>query len=235
MGNIQLHFTANAGVLLRLPGLYAAVDAFHSKRTPPFSPVSDTLLSQLQASHQLDGLQAVIVSHCHPDHCTLKEVQQVLKSSPGAVLFAPEPLVDGQILLNGPACHVHTDDIAMDFYRLRHDGLKYRAKALYGITLEAGGRRVLMPGDCLDHAGVERMMDGKETDVAILNFPWITLPKNRLFVDNVLRPKHLVIFHLPYPEDDTEGYLPATYKMADRLKNVRDVRILTQPFQEEIF
>ena len=234
MEEIQLHFTANAGVLLRLPGFYTAIDAFHYKRTPPFSPVPGSLSKQLQETHQLDELQAIIVSHCHPDHCTLREVRQALSCAPGATLFALEPLTDSQVLLAGPACHIHTEAISMNFYRLRHDGLKYRSKALYGITIDAGRRRVLLPGDCLDHAGVERMMDSRETDTAILNFPWITLPKNRLFVDNILRPKHLVIFHLPYPDDDTEGYLAATYKMANRLKNVPDVRILTRPLQEEV-
>lgn len=233
MDDIKLLFTANAGVLLRLPGLYTAVDAFHNKRTPPFSPVSLDLMEQFRQSGALSGLDAVIVSHCHPDHCTLREVKDAMASAPKATLFAPEPLLDEQVLLSGPSSHIRTGDISLNFYRLRHDGLKYRSKALYGTVLEAGGRRVLMPGDCVDHADVERMMDGKETDTAILNFPWITLPKNRLFVDNVLRPKHLVIFHLPYPEDDTEGFLPATLKMADRLKNIRDVRILTRPGQAE--
>ena len=68
MEEIQLHFTANAGVLLRLPGFYTAIDAFHYKRTPPFSPVPGSLSKQLQETHQLDELQAIIVSHCHPDH-----------------------------------------------------------------------------------------------------------------------------------------------------------------------
>lgn len=230
---IRLVFTANAGILLDMPGFCAAVDAFHAKRTPPFSPLPAGMLETLRQRGDLARLQAIIVSHCHPDHCTLREVRQALELAPNAKLIAPEQLADGQILLTGPSAHIHAGDIALDFTRLRHDGLKYRSKALYGVTLEAGGRRVLMPGDCGDHADVERMMDGKETDVAILNFPWVTLPKHRLFVDNVLRPKHLVLFHLPYPEDDTEGFLPATLKMADRLKNVRDVHILTAPLQEE--
>lgn len=234
MGEIRLIYTANAGVLLQMPGFSAAVDAFHNKRTPPFSPVPGAVMDGLRERGDLARLQAVIVSHCHPDHCTLREVRQALELAPEATLLAPEPLLDGQVLLTGPASHVRAGGVSMDFARLRHDGLKYRSKALYGVTLEAGGRRVLMPGDCIDHADVERMTDGKETDVAILNFPWVTLPKHRLFVDNVLRPKHLVIFHLPYLEDDTEGFLPATLKMADRLKNVRDVRILTRPLQEEI-
>lgn len=233
MDQIRLLFTANAGVLLRLSRFYAAVDAFHNKRTPPFSPVPVELMGQFSQDGTLSELQAVIVSHCHPDHCTLREVRSAMEMAPNAVLLAPEQLMDRQILLTGPACHIHAGDVSMDFYRLRHDGLKYRAKALYGIVLESGGRRILMPGDCMDHADVERMTNGAQTDVAILNFPWITLPKNRLFVDNVLQPKHLVIFHLPSPGDDTEGFLPATLKMADRLKHVQDVRILTQPGQEE--
>lgn len=234
MEQIRLLFTANAGVLLRLPGFFGAVDAFHNKRTPPFSPVPTELMETLSSNGLLSGLQSVIVSHCHPDHCTLPEIRSAMALAPNAVLLAPEPLMDHQVLLTGPACHVHTDNVSMHFYRMRHDGLKYRSKALYGVVLDTGGRRVLMPGDCVDHADVERMTDSKETDVAILNFPWITLPKNRLFVDNVLRPKHLVIFHLPSPGDDTEGFLTATLKMADRLKHIQDVRILTHPGQEEL-
>lgn len=234
MNQIQLLFTANAGVLLKLPGLYAAVDAFHKKRTPPFSPLPDGMLDSLGQRGDLAQLQAVIVSHCHPDHCTLREVQKALSFAPKAKLIAPEELMEDQILLTGSSAHIHAGDVSIDFTRLRHDGLKYRAKALYGAVLSAGGRRVLMPGDCVDHADVERMMDGKETDVAILNFPWVTLPKHRLFVDTILRPKHLVLFHLPYQEDDSEGFRSAALKMAERLKNVQDVRILTTPLQEEL-
>ena len=69
MDQIRLLFTANAGVLLRLPRFYAAVDAFHNKRTPPFSPVPVELMGQFSQDGTLSELQAVIVSHCHPDHC----------------------------------------------------------------------------------------------------------------------------------------------------------------------
>ena len=51
---------------------------------------------------------------------------------------------------------------------------------------------------------------------------------------DVLRPRHLLLYHLPFPEDDTEGYLYMAKQAALRWE-AQDLRLLSSPLQQETF
>lgn len=230
---ISVTLTANAGVILRTQGLAMAVDAFHDRSVPPFSRVSPGLMDALEAAGQLDGLDLILATHIHDDHFSPEVTRRAMAASPAARFAAPEPVFPGQLLIAGPAAHLRQPGATLDLRRLVHEGPEYRDVPLYGLALTVGTRRLLLPGDSTDHAGLLSLMDGQETDTAILNFPWVTLGKNRAFVDQVLRPKHLLLCHLPFPADDVYGYIPATMRSVEKLRNVPDVRVMVQPMQAE--
>ena len=234
MGEIAVTLTANAGILLRTECLSMAVDAFHDHPAPPFSTVTPALLNALEAAGKRSGLDLIAATHIHDDHFGTAPVQRAMVCSPAAAFAAPEPVLPGQLLITGPAAHLRHSGFTLDFRRMPHDGEEYRDVPLYGLVLTCASRRVLIPGDSTDHDAVLALMDGKETDTAILNFPWITHPKNRAFVDEILRPKHLLLCHLPFPADDVDGFIPAAARDAAKLRNIPDVRLLTHPMQEEL-
>ena len=75
-------------------------------------------------------------------------------------------------------------------------------------------------------------MEDGPIDLAILDFPWLTLPWGRRFVQEHIRPKTLLVCHLPFSGDDLYGYRTAALKSAPLLENV-DVRLLQEPLQQE--
>ncbi|WP_300764260.1 hypothetical protein [uncultured Oscillibacter sp.] len=44
--------------------------------------------------------------------------------------------------------------------------------------------------------------------------------------------RHLLLCHLPFAEDDTNGYLDAAFRAA-RIIDLPDIRLLTRPLQRE--
>ena len=58
----------------------------------------------------------------------------------------------------------------------------------YGAILEREGFRILLAGDCAIAAQeLADFVDGASIDLAVLPFPWITLPRGRAFVEQVIR------------------------------------------------
>ena len=123
----------------------------------------------------------------------------------------------------------------MDFMRLTHEGAQYREVPHYGCILEYDGFRVLIAGDCaVADPQLRDFIGNRPIDLALLNFPWVTLRKGRHFIEQAIRPEHLVVYHLPFSHDDRWGYRDAAVKSAGQLQGVPDVRLLLEPFQREI-
>lgn len=75
---------------------------------------------------------------------------------------------------------------------------------------------------------------GEPIDLALLNFPWIAQRQGRDFIQTVLRPRHLLLYHLPFREDETHRYRAAAQRCLGRL-DVPDARLLMEPLQQEWF
>lgn len=61
----------------------------------------------------------------------------------------------------------------------------------------------------------------------------MTLRKGREFLEREIRPRHLLVFHLPFAGDDRAGYRAAAARMIGRLEGIPDVRLLQDPLQRE--
>ena len=119
--------------------------------------------------------------------------------------------------------------------RSSHSCAQYREVPHYGCILEYDGFRVLIAGDCaVADPQLRDFIGSRPIDLALLNFPWVTLRKGRHFIEQAIRPEHLVVYHLPFSHDDRWGYRDAAVKGAGQLQGVPDVRLLLEPFQREI-
>lgn len=79
-------------------------------------------------------------------------------------------------------------------------------------------------------------LGGRSIDLALLDFPWVTLRRGREFIHRYIRPGHVLVNHLPFQEDEQCNYRSAAEKGAALLRQtVPDVRLLTEPFQTEAF
>lgn len=234
MSLCQVTLSANAGAALSFGGLRLWADALHDRKVPGFSTVTPELWAAMRAHPAFAAPDLLFFTHCHPDHFSQGMTQEALSLWPQAKLVLPEDRFPGQALLSGRRERVRLPDLTLDFIRLTHEGPRYADKPHYGCILESRGFRVLITGDCKLCAPelAEFLEEGGPIDLAILDFPWLTLPRGRRFVQEHIRPRTLLVCHLPFSGDDIYGYRAAAQKSAPLLEGV-DVRLLSEPLQQE--
>ena len=231
----QVTISANAGAALHVGGLRLWADALHRHKVPGFSCVTPELWARMKTHPAFAAPDILFYTHRHPDHYSHTLIQETLQLWPRAELVSPERDFADQILLAGSESTIHYRDISLRFRRLTHEGAEYVTVPHYGCLIDAAGFRILLTGDCaLADPGLAEFIDGVPIDLAILDFPWITLKRGRTFVEEVIRPRHLLINHLPFAQDDIFGYRAAAAKCAAVTK-AADVRLLQDPFQTEYF
>lgn len=235
MSCCQVTLSANAGVSLDLGGLRIWVDALHDEKVPGFSTVTPALWAAMGDHPAFAAPDLLFFTHCHPDHFSEALAREALARWPQAKIVLPEKRFPGQALLSGRRERVRLPELTLDFIRLTHEGPRYADKPHYGCILESRDLRVLITGDCKLCAPElkEFLQEDGPIDLAILDFPWLTLPRGRRFVQEHIRPRTLLACHLPFSGDDVYGYRAAAVKSAPLLEGV-DVRLLTEPLQQEI-
>lgn len=235
MSHCMVTLSANAGISLVLGQKVIWIDALHSHRVPGFSALSPELWAQLQRHPAFQAPDLICFTHCHGDHYDRDLVRQACQLWPRAELILPEKAFPHQLFLEGPSMKFVFRDTALHFFRLPHEGSIYADVPHYGMLLSQGRFHVLVAGDCEVASPVLRdILSGQSVDLAILDFPWLTLPRGRDFVREVIRPEHLLVYHLPFSGDDCFGYRKAAEWAVEKLSEVPDIRLLETPFQSEI-
>lgn len=221
--------SANAGVCLCLGGQKVWVDALHRHSVSGFSSVDEGLFDSWMASFAVRAPDAICYTHCHPDHFSKDLTLLATKEYPNARLFLPEKMFDWQELVAGECFEANLGALQLRFIKLPHEGEQYRDCLHYGILITAGDKRILIPGDCrLTDAALANAISGLDIDVALLDFPWLTLNKSKAFVATHIRPKNVILYHLPFEKDDVNGYLSSARRCGDGIK------LLCEPMQEII-
>lgn len=230
MLNCSLTLTANAGIILEWNHHVIWIDALHSNQVPGFSTVSPALWQQMQT--ELPPPELFCFTHCHPDHYSRQIVSEAHSLWPAAKLLLPQQDFPDQILLFGREVRLTAGNLTLRFLRLPHEGgmdIQH-----YGLLLSNGSSHILIASDCeIASATLSQYLEGIPIDLAVLNFPWLTLHRGRRYLEDILSPRHLLLCHLPFPEDDINGYLKAARHAAESAA-LPDIRLLTQPLQKEL-
>ena len=180
MSHCQITLSVNAGVALHLGAMRVWSDALHDHRVVGFSTVTPERWNILQAHPDFASPDLLFFTHCHPDHYSRALTEQVIAQNPQVALVLPEQEFDRQLVLAGPSSHLTLEGLHMDFMRLTHEGAQYREVPHYGCILEYDGFRVLIAGDCaVADPQLRDFIGSRPIDLALLNFPWVTLRKGR--------------------------------------------------------
>lgn len=234
MSHYTVTLSANAGGALTLGPARIWYDAMHRQQVPGFSTISPALMAALEQTRAFYDPDLILCSHCHPDHCSIPLLKEAQRLWPRAKLVLPEPHLPDQILLEGES-RMSLAGLELRFAPLPHEGAQYAHVANYGCILRSGDFRVLLAGDCaVASPALVKFVGGEPIDLAILNFPWLTLPRGRAVIESI-RPRHLLIWHLPFQEDDRWGYRLAARRALGKLITIPDARLLLEPLQEETF
>lgn len=233
MADCSVTLSANAGVSIQLGGCRIWVDALHTQKVEGFSTVTPKLWERMRTDKAFVPPDLICFTHCHSDHYSRSLTAQAKALWPRATLILPETEFVDQILLQGTEFSLPFQTVNLQFIRLPHEGDEAAAVSHYGLLLSQGDFRILIPGDCAvaSPALAERLCGGN-IDLALLDFPWMTQKKGRDFIQTVLRPRHLFLYHLPFQEDETHHYRAAVQRCLGRV-DVPDVRLLMEPLQQE--
>ena len=235
MRRIQLTLSANAGFALQLADKRIWIDAAHSEKIPTMSTLTEAQWQAVLRHPAFTEPDLLFFTHCHGDHFSADRARQAMELWPRAALALPEQQLEGQTLLSGNRLRVRAGDTEFLFLRLTHEGAEYVEVPHYGLLIDDGGYRILFTGDCeVASPELERQLDGIPVDLAVVDYPWVTLRKGRNYLQNVLRPRQIAVCHLPFPADDLIGARQAALRAVTELPFAQ-VRLFLEPFQSESF
>ena len=237
MSQYRITLTANAGVVVQSRQIKFWSDAVHTEHVPGFSSVSPALWRDICASGVCAKPNLILFSHRHPDHYSRELTRQARILWPYAELAAPFRDFPDQFLLDEHHCQLSMRGVTFRFAPLIHEPGPHDVNQPpnYGCIADFGGCRLLIPGDCaVAEPSLAKFVGEQPVDIALVDFPWVTLKKGREFIQHYLHPSHLLVYHLPFPEDDELHYRPAAEQAVRALDFIPDVRILGLPLQSEV-
>jgi hypothetical protein len=210
-------------------------DALHGEKVPGFSTVSPTLWEQIKTHEAFQSPNLIFYTHCHPDHYSRDLTAQAKVRWPYAELILPEREFDDQILISGQQDQLCLHGLSLRFRKLTHEGEQFAQVPNYGCIINDSGFRILIVGDCaVANPQLAEFIGDTNINLALLDFPWVTLHKGRVFIEQYIRPQHLVVYHLPFAQDDEWGYREATARAVQQLHGIPDIRMMQDALQQEI-
>lgn len=235
MYRCKITLTANAGVMIECGGIKMFCDALHRNKTNSFSTVSPDMQLYMAKSPEFQNADIMFFTHKHPDHYSHFLIERAKLLTPGALLVSPVSDFQNQVLLCETNHDISLGNTHFFFRKLQHDGKQYINLPNYGCLIDFDGFKVLVVGDCVVGEPIlAEWLKEVRVDLALLNFPWLTLRRGRGFIEQYIKPQHLMFYHLPFAKDDKNGFRAAASKSLSLLSAPGDVRLLQDPFQVEM-
>lgn len=209
---VRLTLSANAGIALEFGGKVFWTDALHEQKMPGFSCVDEALSDRI-FSGGLPRPDYLLYTHFHPDHYSEDLTARALKSYP-----------DARLLLTAEGMRFVCGQVCVSYVKTPHEGAQFAGVSHWSVVLECEGKRIFISGDC---ALAEPSLKGADFDLAVLDFPWLTLGRGRDFLRENRVCKQTVLYHLPFEKDDVNGYRAVARKAAEQFA----AYLLCEPLQ----
>lgn len=237
MQHCKLTLVCNAGIVLEIGQTVIWLDVLHDDKTPRFSSVKPELADRIIDGDAVPPPDILFYTHYHRDHYSQGLTERALAKWPHAQLILPREDFPGrQLVLEDEQQAFSFRGIHFRFGKLTHQGADFAHIPNYGAIINAGGFRILTAGDCtVDSDDLETFVGQEHIDLAIMGFPWVSRPEGRKIIDDRICPDRLVIFHLPFAEDNWAGLREKSAAGATHIRNIPDMRFLWEPFQTMIF
>jgi len=236
---IKVTLVANAGVLIEHNDIGLLVDGIHHEPGHPFSPVSEIDMKHMrQGSDIFSNIDYLLFTHEHPDHFTPQYVAKHIRFRPVQGLFLPNggetsprlALLLYQVQkLNIPHWTLGlepgetqrftiADDLTVTVIGTRHMGPQYATIKNDCFLLTLAGRNLLFTGDA-DHVRdyFTDGLAGVELDGVFVNPLFYHHPSGQEIIHDIFRPRHVVIYHMPFEQDDTMCFSSIVQKDIQRL------------------
>ena len=224
---VDVTFLANAGFFLESGRYSVLIDAFLREPSDIFAGLPEQVYKQLvNVQPPFDDLTIVLVSHDHPDHVQMRGLEKFLGKNAMAVLWvAPEVVRSLQAhardfgtiqkrirpiptAKNSIQEIVH-EEMSIGFMQLEHRGKPGEEILNLGHLIEMGGVKILHVGDAMPTAEnfAPYGLGSMGIDVAIVPYWFFNQPKGIRVLREEIRPKSVIVCHVPPSEQEKFGQL----------------------------
>ena len=238
-GALRACHTGNAGVLIYMEETDEAVlgvDVFCRDRKGLYMDTPKEERKRLLALIGRRELTTLLFTHEHGDHFCLEDVLEALKENPGLHIISTQAVIrrireksgagilteirreeTGTVKIGlGSGAREHA--AALTLFNAPHMGEQFAEVQNLVCLLEAGGKKILLPGDARPDAELfERTASWSPViDWLIGPFPLLGLPSSRKKMAAALTVRHALAVHLPRPERDIHGWRASAVKVCER-------------------
>lgn len=250
---LKISLTANAGILLEADGRKFLIDALHHEEGYPFSKVPlDLLNSMNEEKSNFHNADYLIFTHDDPDHYTPDVVAGYLQSNHIKRMILPAlQYGDKQreahlrsVMDYLGICEERTAqgpeerkvirlerDFTLTVAGMRHMPEGSGVRPCSCMVLKTPEGTVLFTSDC-DYGCSEAFgfLEKISVDLAFVNPLFFHVAAGRKLLQEVIRPEHVVIYHVPFTEDDVYSMRSLVRQSVRKYGgDFKDVRVLQEP------
>lgn len=218
MNEITITYIANAGILICGAEKKILIDGIHSFEPFGFSPVPDKVLNHIIEGQGIyEYMDYILFTHRHKDHfngkylsdyCLLNTPRMIvipkdgdsLENTKGNIICLDTEFWEGRVILED-------NGLKLIAYKTLHDGKEYRDVAHYVYQINLLECHILVMGDTdFRCSELETMLAGQRIDILIVNWLFLNNRMGRALINKV-NPKELIIYHLPFENEDIKNYI----------------------------
>lgn len=225
---VTARLTGNAGVVIRMQNpednteAAVGIDVFARDPNKLYPDTPPAIREWLFEEIEKEKLGILAFTHAHGDHFCLEDTLEALRRNPRLRVISTEETIR-QIREREPSRgrltairagekkyrRILSEGLELIFYNSVHMGEQYAEVQNLVCLLEAGGKRILLPGDAKPEKLLYKRAAAwsEEMDWLMGPFPLFGLPSSRREMASFLKLGHALALHLPRPEKDQEGWV----------------------------
>ena len=214
-------------------GASIGIDVFCRHRKGLYMDTPEAEKAFLYSEIERGGLKTLVFTHEHDDHFCLEDVLGAFKINPKLHVISTRAVIQALRERSGAGILTEIPPEEAGMVRMKlpeapgmdlalfnspHMGDQFADIQNLVCLLEAGGRKLLIPGDARPDAELflRAASWSPVVDWLIGPFPLLGLPSSRKKIAEALTVRHVLAVHLPRPEKDAHGWRASAVKVCER-------------------
>lgn len=230
-------YIANAGFMVTDGKIKILIDAVHTEQALNFSPIPEIIMNKIiRDEDEFSGVDYMIFTHVHKDHCNLKKLCEV--HNPKTKIILPELDENNDHIYKdkfhqlanpihflkagyGETTEIGDNNLLIKAVRTYHDGIKFFNSVIhYSYLICLNGKQILFMGDAESgNPKIVQALKNEKIDAVCANFNEISQEKGRDFINTIVKPQLVIACHLPFLEHDKYHYRERTVKQIQKYQN----------------
>lgn len=232
---MKITLLANAGLYIEIDDERFLIDALHYNNDHEFSRLPKNICwDMLHGVGKYSNVHNILISHFHPDHFTLKEVMSYIKNNDVREIFSSDKINKRKDLINcikdsEIKCNIiekaqkknfKVGKIEISAFYTPHLGEIYKDITNICYILKGENKSVLFiaDGDYREEFFIKNL-ENENIDVVFVTPIFFNNKNGRAILENVIKANKVIIYHIPFEEDDKRHYYEISLRDSKRFKN----------------